>query len=108
MLDDNNRAAGIDEPPKSGQQFTHIVKMQTGSWLIENIKSLPLSLRGVAALARPAHRACAGLKMRRQFHALRLASRERGGRLPEPQIAQPNFIQDAQFLRQAGNFREKL
>src|ERR1700726_723336 len=43
MLDDNNRAAGIYEPPKSGQQFTHVVKMQTGRRLIENIKCLPFS-----------------------------------------------------------------
>ena len=50
VLDDNDRAARINEPPKGGQQFADVVKMQARSRLIENIKGLPFSFRGVAAL----------------------------------------------------------
>ena len=40
-------------------------------------------------------------QVRRQFHALRFAAGERRGRLPQPQIAQPDIVQHLQALHQA-------
>ena len=46
--------------------------------------------------------------MRRQLHPLRFASRKRRSRLPEAQIAQPDFIKHAQFFREPRNLGKKL
>src|ERR1017187_4860570 len=46
--------------------------------------------------------------MRGQFHALRLASRERRGRLPKTQVSEAHFVQHAQFFREPRNLGKEL
>src|SRR5258708_2042540 len=46
--------------------------------------------------------------MRRQFHALRLAAREGGRGLSQPQISQPNFLERPQLLGDLGRLGEEL
>src|ERR1700721_1026584 len=82
--------------------------MQSGSGLVENIKHAALVFVPVTAFGRTASRARPRLKMRRQFHALRLASRERCGRPAEPQISEADPVEHAQLLGKARNFRKEL
>ena len=46
--------------------------------------------------------------MRRQFHALRLATGKRGGGLAQPQIAEPDFFQHPQLLHHLGYAGEEV
>ena len=46
--------------------------------------------------------------MRGQLYPLRLAAGERGRRLPQPQIAETNFVQHAQFVRDFGGIGEMV
>ncbi len=46
--------------------------------------------------------------MRRQLHALRLASRESRGRLTQAQISEPDFFQHSQLLDDLGHAGKKL
>ena len=47
-------------------------------------------------------------QVRRQLDALRFAAGKRGGRLPEPQVAQPDIVQHLQALHQAGRRVEEI
>src|SRR5208282_3536777 len=82
--------------------------MQAGSRLIENIKRAALALGPVAALCRATYRANSRLKMSSQFHALRLAAGERSRRLPQPQIAKPDFVKHTQFVRKPRDIGKEL
>src|ERR1700704_471753 len=77
MLNHNYGSPGIDQAPKSGQQFADIVKVQAGGWLVENIKHAPLTLRRITALREPGDNAISRLQVCGQLHALRLATRKR-------------------------------
>ena len=57
--------------------------------------------------ARLASRAV-GLQVRGQFHALRFAAGERGRRLAQPQVAEADFVEHAQFLGDLGDVGEEL
>ena len=80
--------------------------MQAGGRLVEDVEHARLAL--VLLAARLADVAQLGLQVRRQLHALRLAAGERGRRLPQPQIAQADFLQHAQLLHDLGHAGEEV
>src|ERR1035438_1160389 len=82
--------------------------MQPGRRFVENVEHAALVFGAVAAFRRPAQRTSARLKVRGQFHALRFASRERGGRLAQSQVAEAHLIQNAQFFRESRNLGKEL
>src|SRR5271156_2602790 len=82
--------------------------MQAGGGLVENVKHSALAFRSVTALCGTTGRARSGLKMRGQLHALRFASGERRGRLPETQVAEADFVEHAQFLGETRSLGEEL
>src|SRR5580700_466501 len=83
--------------------------MQPSRGLIKNIKHTPSSRSFFwPRRRRPPNLATRRLQMRRQFHALRLSSRQSCRRLPEPQISQTNFFQHAQLVGKLGHFGKKL
>ena len=72
--------------------------MQTGRRFIENVKHAGLAFRRVTVRRCATGRARSsltnsGLKVRGQLHALRFASRERRGRLAQPQVSEADFIE---------------
>src|SRR6202008_2764970 len=104
VLNHQNGAARIDQSTKGGEQFTDIVEVQSGGGLIEDVKrtnaaavSLTIRTRGTANI--PVCR----LQVGRQFHALGFASRKRGRRLPEPEIAESHFLQHTQLVDNLGH-----
>src|ERR1700733_1878370 len=75
VFDDQDARAVLDQSLEGRQQLGDVVKVQARGGLIEDEE---------CAAAR-------GLRqMRRQFHALRLASTQRRGRLSQAQVAQAN------------------
>src|SRR6202790_3573594 len=75
VLDDDDRPSRIDQTAESEKELADIVEMQAGSGLIENIKHAAFAFGPVTALAEAVGRAGSRLKVRRQLHTLRFASR---------------------------------
>src|SRR5277367_4910218 len=82
--------------------------MQASRGLVENIEHATLALRCVPVLTRAADRTRSRLEVGGQLHALRFTSGERGCRLSQPQITEPNFIEHAEFLREPRSLGEEL
>ena len=82
MFDDQQRVSRAAQFEQHFEQFGHVMEMQAGGRLVQNIKR---SAGGFAA------------EFGRQFDALRFAAAQGRRRLPEPDVAQADFRQ-----RQAG------
>ena len=84
MLDDDDGAAGLDQLAEGRQELADVVEMEAGGGLVEDVENasprLALSV-SVALLSGEAGAFAVGLQMSRQLHALRLAARQRRGRL---------------------------
>src|SRR5262249_45722154 len=107
VLDDQHRAAGLDQLAEGSEQLAYIIKVQPGGGLIENIERalagasflalFPLFRRlrflGKAALASGRN------QMRRQLHALCLPSAQSSCRLSQAKITQSNLLEHAQLVR---------
>src|SRR5262249_15216444 len=116
MLDHKHGAAGIDQLAEGGQQLADIVKVKAGGWFVKDIERpfagacllAPLFLFSSLCFALKSPRTPRGYKMRRQLHALSFTPAQRGGRLSQPQIAEADFLEHAQFVRDLGDAAEKL
>ena len=87
MLDDDQRAAGLEQLLERRQQLRDVVEVQAGRRLVEDVELTLAALRG---------------EVRRNLDALRLAARQRRRRLPQPQVAEADLVehlQAAQHLR---------
>src|SRR6185437_15933359 len=73
VLDDDDRVAQIDESLQNIEKFFHVVKMQAGGWLVENVK------RAAGLAAR---------KFAREFGALCFSAGKSGGGLAELDVTQ--------------------
>src|SRR5271155_1845892 len=82
--------------------------MQAGRRLIKNVEHAALAFGQITAFCVARNRSSSGLEVRRQLHALCLASRERGRRLPETQVAEADLVEHAQFFRESRDVRKKL
>src|SRR5256885_14379835 len=79
-----------------GEQLRDIVEVQTGGRLVEDVEQT------LAAVRR---------QMRGDLDPLRLSARQRGCRLAEPQISEPNLVEHLkapQHLRRTAEERERL
>jgi hypothetical protein len=83
----------IDQPVEHLDQHPHIVEMEAGGRLVEDVELPPIALPGLGQLAR-------------DLEPLRLAAGEGGGRLPQPDIAQPHLLQLPQCRAQLGLMAE--
>ncbi len=84
VFDDQQRVAGLDQPPEGAQQFRDVVEVQAGGRLVEQ-KQRTARERG-AALAHRILRQMAG-----ELQPLRLPAREGGHGLAESQVVEPDF-----------------
>ena len=87
VLDDQQRVPGLDQFSERGKQFRDVVEVQAGGRLIEDVED-----------ALPAKRS----QVRGDLDPLRLPSRQRGRRLTEAQISQPDFIEHLQPAQHFG------
>src|ERR1035437_4635311 len=96
VFDDDDRVAQVGEPVEDFEQLAHVVKVQTGGGLVEQIKCLAsLALAQLAS----------------QLHALRLAAGESGRALPQMDVAQAHVHQGLQLLahlRHVGQHGERV
>ena len=88
VLDDDDAVALVDEGVDGGQQLLDVVEMQAGRGFVKDEERLAL-----AGTTLP--------QERRQLDALRLAARQRVGRLPQGHITQSHVLQRLQPLDQA-------
>ena len=72
MLDNENTGSGFNQLSESRQELVDVVEVQAGGGLVENEERILAGRVG---------------QVRGQADALGLAARERGGRLPQPQVA---------------------
>ncbi len=93
MFDDDHAVALVHQPVEHCQQFPHIVEVQAGRRLIENIDG---------ATGRPALEFCG------ELDPLRLASRQRRRGLAESDIPQTDVNQGLEVAVDAGNGFEKF
>src|SRR2546426_1096759 len=82
VLDHEHRVAGVDEAVEHAAQRPDVVEVQAGRRLVEEGELAPRA--GFPARER---------QLAGDLQALRLAARERGRRLAEPQVAQPDLLQ---------------
>ena len=82
VLDDEKRRAGFQKFAEGGEKFRDIVEMKAGGGLIENVEDALIFGAG---------------EMRGEFQSLRFAAGKRSGGLAEAQIAEADFIQDAEL-----------
>ena len=69
VLDHNQRSAAIDQLAECGQQLRHIIEVEAGGGLVENVEHAA-GLRRLGGRISGAHLG----EMRGQFHALGLAA----------------------------------
>ena len=77
VLDHQHRVAQVDQPVEHGQQLADVVEVQAGRRLVEDVERVA----GVDAG-----------QFRGQLDPLGFAARERGRRLAQRQITQPDFV----------------
>ena len=82
VLDHEHGVAGVDQPLQHHEQLAHVVEVQPGGRLVEDVERPP---------------GAAPLQLARQLHALRLAARQRRGRLPELDVAEPHVVERLQL-----------
>ena len=88
VFDDQKRCTGFEKFAERGEQFGDVVEMQAGGRLVENVEDALIF--------------CAS-KVRGELQALSFAAGERRGGLAEAQIAEADFVQDAEFRNDFGN-----
>ena len=80
MLDDQHGVPRIHQAVEHADQHPHVVEVQPGGRLVEDVELPPRLLARLRQLPR-------------DLEPLRLAARERGGRLAQPQVAEPDLLQ---------------
>src|SRR5437773_10656715 len=93
VLDDEDRVAGVDEATQHAEQALDVGEVKAGRRLVEDVQ-------------RPAGRAARELA--RELDALRFSAGQRGRRLAEPQVAEPDVLQHSEPARVGGDRREEL
>ena len=78
VLDDEHGVAGIDQALQHDQQLAHVVEVQAGGRLVEDVEGAP---------------GAAPLQLARELDALRLAAGQRRRRLAEMHVAQPDVVE---------------
>ena len=84
VLDQHDRVAGVDEPVQLAQQQRDVGRVQPGGGLVEQVERVP---------------APGPLQLGGELDPLGLAAGELGGRLAEPQVAQPDLAQRLEAAR---------
>ena len=83
MLDDNDRVAEVGEPVQDFEELAHVVEVQAGGGLVEQVECL----------------ACLALgELASQFHALCLAAAECRRALSQMHVAEADVDQRLQLL----------
>ena len=90
VLDHHHRVALIDQRVQHFQQLAHVLEMQPGGRLVEDIQRAP---------------GRAPRQLLRQLDPLRLAARQRRRLLAERDVAKPDLLQDAQPVVDARSAR---
>src|SRR5882724_3496930 len=88
VLDDHNCISQVGQPVQHLEQFLDIVKVQSGSRLVQQVHGFP----GLPLAQLP-----------RQLDTLGLTAGERHCRLPEMNVAEPDIDQGLQLLPHLGN-----
>ncbi len=88
VLDDDDGVSQVGQPVEHVEQLAHIVEVQAGGWLVQQVKRF-------AGLALA--------QFRGQLDALGFAAGKRDGGLAEMDVAQPNIHQRLQFLSDLRN-----
>src|ERR1035437_1436120 len=96
VLDDNQRAATVDELAEGGEELGDIVEMEAGGGLVEDVKDAA-SLGRLGGGVDGANLGEVG----GELDALRLAAGERGGRLTEAEVAEADLVEDGELFQQA-------
>src|SRR5690349_22506439 len=92
VFDDQQRSATFEQFAKRAEQLGDVVEVQSCRGLVENVKD-PRNV---------------GLReVRGELQALRFAAGKGGGGLAEPQIAETDFVENAQFRNDLGHTHEK-
>ena len=82
VLDHEHGVAGVDEALQHDEQLAHVVEVQAGRRLVEDVERAP---------------GAAPLQLARELDALRLAARERRRRLAEVDVAEPDVVERLQL-----------
>src|SRR6185503_2843972 len=92
VFDHQQRTTSIDQRTERSQQLVDVVKVQACRRLVEDVERL-----GSGSLQ----------QVRSELDALRFAAGQRRRRLAQPQVAQPNVIQNTQAIRNLLHFTKE-
>src|SRR5579862_5022500 len=93
VLDDEDGSAALEKLAKRAEEFLNIVEVQAGGGLVENVQ----------------HAGIGGVhEMGGELEALGFAAGKRGGGLAEAEIAEADFLEDAQLAGDLGKAGEEV
>ena len=104
MLDHHHAVAALHEAAQRAVEQRDVREVQPGGGLVEEQQAAPRAAAlasGAASLRREGASAGRLAQVGGELEPLRLARRERGGGLPEPQVAEPGLLEQAQLAHQA-------
>ena len=93
VLDHDHGVAGVDEPVEHGEELLHVLEVQAGGGLVEDVERLPGPDAGELA---------------RELDALRLAAGEGGGGLAELDVAEADVLERREDARDLAVVLEEL
>ena len=93
MFDDNHRVAALHQAVHQMEQLGHVIEMQSGRWLVEDVQRAAGGSLG---------------QLLGQLHALGLAAGERCRRLPELDVAEADLIERAEDVGDLRHIAEQL
>src|SRR2546422_428637 len=93
VLDDDHRVSRINQAVEHLDQDADVVEMEAGGGLVQDVELPPIALVGLRQLPR-------------DLETLRLAARQRGGRLAQPQESQSHLLKVPECRAQLGLMAE--
>src|SRR6185437_2553328 len=97
VLDDEQRAAAVDELVEGGEELGYVVEVKAGGGLVEDVESAAASF-GCSFVARATCNAAGGGEVRGELDALGFAAGERGGGLAETDVAEADLVEDVELI----------
>ena len=99
VLDDEERAAAVDELAEGGEELGDIVEVEAGGGFVEDVEGAAAGFRcGLVGGGTAVGDRTGGGEMRRELDALGFAAGERGGGLAEADVAEADLVEDVELV----------
>ena len=106
VLDDEQRAAAVDELAEGGEELGDVVEVEAGGGLVEDVEGAAAGF-GCRFVGGAAGDGARGGEVRGELDALGFAAGERGGGLAEADVAEADLVEDVRACRRSWDGRRR-